>query len=263
MRALLVLLLVLSTGVAHGQDSTCKEPDNRSWVQGDGECLHIRTFTRDVKAANPILMVFLHGDKSSGAALGWEMNYAQQFMTPEVAAVTLVRPGYPVEGGAKSSGAAAREDHYTDHNIAAIAGALKRLKEHHKARKLILVGYSGGAATTGVIVGKFPGLADAAALLACPCNIVDWRNTGGRRAWSRSLSPHTFADAVPASTRILAMTGNRDTNTDERLARSYVEKLKGRGLPAAYRTIAEADHDTIPSRPETIAAIKEFLSASE
>ena len=265
MRRVILLVAMIALGAvtaAHAQDATtCPAPDNRSWVQGDGECLHIRTFTRDVTDPNPVLMVFLHGDKSSGAPLGWELNYPQQFMTPKIAAVALVRPGYPTEGGAKSSGNSAREDHYTDNNITSLAGALRRLKEHHKARKLILVGYSGGSATTGVILGKFPNLADGAILLACPCNVVDWRNSGGKRAWSRSLSPSDFTGAVPTGAQVLALTGNRDTNTGEKLARDYVAKLTARGVSASYRGATEADHDTIPNRPDVIAAIKDFLAS--
>lgn len=253
-----VMALCLAAPAADAQvASTCPQPDNRSWVQGDGECLHIRTFTREVKEPNPVLMVFLHGDKSSGAPLGWELNYVQPFMAPSVAAVSLVRPGYPTEGGARSSGASVREDHYTDRNITAVAGALKRLKEFHKARKLVLVGYSGGAATTGVIIGKFPGLVDAAVLLACPCDIARWRAAG--RPWNRSLSPSDFTGQVPAGVRVLALTGRRDTNANEALARDYVAKLKGRGVDAEFRPIADADHDSIARNPEVVAALTEFL----
>lgn len=260
---ILALFVALAPYAASAQDSTCKDPDNRSWIQGDGECLHIRTFTRDVKSPNPVLMVYLHGDKSSGAPLSWELNYTQQFMSADVAAITMVRPGYPTEGGARSSGATSREDHYTDHNISAVAGALKRLKDAHKARKLVVVGHSGGAATTGVLFGKFPGLADSVVLLSCPCDIARWRDSGNKRAWTRSLSPSDFTATVATNGRVLAMTGSRDTNTDERLARNYIEKLKGRGVAATYRSIPGADHDSITSNAEAIAAIKEVLSAAD
>jgi pimeloyl-ACP methyl ester carboxylesterase len=260
---LLSLIAALLPFGAAAQDSTCKEPDNRNWVQGDSECLHIRTFTRDVKSPNPVLMVYLHGDKSSGAPLSWELNYSQQFMSADVAAVTMVRPGYPTESGARSSGNTQREDHYTDHNVSAVAGALKRLKNAHKARKLVVVGHSGGSAVTGVLFGKFPGLADAIVLLSCPCDVANWRNSQNKRAWPRSLSPSDFTANVPMNGRVLAMTGSRDTNTDERLARNYVVKLKGRGVNAVFRSIAGADHDAITSNPDAVAAIKEFLAAAD
>jgi len=254
----LAAILLVSAGAAEAQTpAICPAPDGRSWIQGDGECLHVRTFTREVKDANPVLMVFLHGDRSRGGTVGSQLDFPQRFMGPAVAAVAVLRPGYPSDEGQRSSGANVREDHYTEHNATAVAGAIKRLKEFHKARKLVLVGYSGGAATAGVIIGKFPHLADAAVLLACPCDIVKWRSSG--RAWTKSLSPSDFAGQVPVGMRVLALTGRRDTNTTESLAREYVAKLRERGVDAEFRPIADVDHDSIPNSPEVTATLTEFL----
>lgn len=249
----------LAAGCAALATSTnhdCPAADNRSWVQGDGECLYIFTFDREKAIPAPTLLVFLHGDKSSGGPISWEIKYGHQFASVNVVAVSMLRPGYPAEDGNRSTGDASRFDHYTDHNITAVAGALRRLKEHHMARRLVLVGYSGGAATTGVIIGKFPGLVDVAVLIACPCNLWAWR---GQSRWRNSLSPSDFIDGVAAGTQVLALTGQRDTNTDERLARDYVAKLKARNIAAEFRQIPEGNHSNAPHKPETVSAIKELL----
>ena len=124
------------------------------------------------------------------------------------------------------------------------------------AQRLILVGYSGGAAMAGVIIGKFPGLVNVAVLVACPCDIAAWRGRTGR--W-KSLSPSDFIGGIAAGTQVLAMTGQRDTNTFERLARDYIAKLRARSIAAEFRQIPDANHDDTPSRPQTLSAIKELL----
>jgi pimeloyl-ACP methyl ester carboxylesterase len=235
----------------------CSTADNRSWVQGDGECLYIYTFDHEKKVPAPTLLVFLHGDKSSGSAISWEPKYAHRFASTDVVAISMLRPGYPAEDGNRSSGDRSRFDHYTEHNITAVAGALRRLKEYHKARRMILIGYSGGAAMTGVIIGKFPGLVNVAVLIACPCNFRAWR--GAQSRWRNSLPPSDYIDGIAADTRVLALTGQRDTNTDERLGRDYVAKLKARNLAAEFRQIPDGDHSNAPHKPETLSAIKELL----
>ena len=259
--ACVVVLALASVGAdravqAASADHDCPAADNRTWVQGDGECLYIQTFDRDKTVPAPTLLVFLHGDKSNGRPISWEIRYANQFASANVVAVAMLRPGYPAEDGHRSSGDTSRSDTYTDHNITAVAGALRRLKEHHVAQRLILVGYSGGAAMAGVIIGKFPGLVNVAVLVACPCNIAAWRGRAGE--W-KSLSPSDFIGGIVAGTQVLAMTGQRDTNTFERLARDYVTKLRARNIAAEFRQIPEGDHDTTPNKPETVSAIKELL----
>ena len=84
---------------------------------------------------------------------------------PGVAAVALVRPGYP-DGAGESSGVAAlhagRNDHYTKENVEEVGAALARLRERAGAKRLVVVGHSGGAATTAILLGMKPGLIDAA-----------------------------------------------------------------------------------------------------
>jgi len=94
-------------------------------------------------------------------------------------------------------------------------------------------------------------------LLACPCNIAAWRGPAGR--W-KSLSPSDFIRGIAAGTQVLAMTGQRDTNTFERLARDYVAKLRARNIAAEFRQIPDADHDNTPNKAETVSAIKALLN---
>src|SRR5262245_58934475 len=79
-----------------------------------------------------------------------------------------------------------RSDHYTADNLDAVGDGVRRLRERYEGARVILVGHSGGAATSAVISGRRPGVADAAVLVACPCNLREWRRD--RRSWSHSES---------------------------------------------------------------------------
>ena len=80
----------------------------------------------------------------------------------------MLRPGYFDSNGKKSSGYDyGRKDSYTSKYVDAIANALSTLKKHYRAKKLVVMGYSGGAAIAGVIIGRTPGIVDAAVLVSC------------------------------------------------------------------------------------------------
>jgi pimeloyl-ACP methyl ester carboxylesterase len=212
MRTLLtgwILLALAGQANVAPAEGRCDSPDNETRVRGDKECLVI------------------------GCAADYIYERAREAVTDGRVVVALLRPGYFDSSGNQSSGDNfKRQDSYTKHNIDAIAAALKALRGHHKASHLILVGHSGGAAISGVILGRHPGVADAAVLAACPCFIAEWR--AGRRRWMQSLSPDEVIKQVPVATRVVALTGDADDNTRPILARDYVEALAKRGKPARF-----------------------------
>jgi pimeloyl-ACP methyl ester carboxylesterase len=141
-----------------------------------------------------------------------------------------------------------------------VAGAVTALKKFHGAAKVVLVGHSGGAAISGVILGRFPGLADAALLAACPCNVPEWRiMRRGKNNWTSSQSPHEFIDAIPAASRVIAVTGSRDNNTFPKIAVQYVESLQKRGIDARYVEVEGASHNSVTQSDAFHAAIAELL----
>lgn len=243
----------LSTA-ASAMAAPCPSPDHRTRVSGGDECLAMRTY--GAGGARPTLIVVLHGDVSAGGPARYHFPIAEGFANavPGAVAVALVRPGYEDgSGGASSGNNHGRVDQYTAANIDAVAGAIAALKAHHRAARVVLVGHSGGAATAGVIVGRHPGLADAAVLVACPCDIARWRQ--GRRSWTRSESPSTYAARVPASTVVSAITGDRDDNTPPSLARDYAASLAARGLRATATILPGVDHNAAFRDPAVVAEV--------
>ena len=97
------------------------------------------------------------------------------------------------------------------------------LKKHHKAKRVVLVGHSGGAAISGIIFGRSPGLVDTVILAACPCDVPRWREMRrGYNTWTRGLSPHDFSNKVSHGARVIALTGEHDDNTRSVLALSLI-----------------------------------------
>jgi len=223
----------------------CKSPDNVTRVTGGSECLVIHTF--GAAAGNRTLVVFIHGDGTRGGPSDYLDKSAERVVGGGVTAVALIRPGYYDSHDAISTGTSYRHagDGYRDGIIAAVAAAIDELKGHHGARRVVLVGHSGGAAISGVILGRYPGLADAAVLAACPCNIGKWRSMRGRGQWVNSLSPHAFVKAMPKKTEVVALTGSRDSNTRPELARDYVSALNRRGITAIFVEVVGAGHSKV------------------
>ncbi len=219
----------------------CSPPDNKNWVLGGEECFRIKT---ENAINNPkALIVLIHGDVSSGGPSDYLYKQVLR-MNPkynQFVIVTLIRPGYFDSEGNYSTGSDNnRKDHYTNHNIEAIASAIINLKKFYKPNKVVVAGHSGGAAITGSIIGKYPSLIDGAVLAACPCDIPRWRAM--RKPWFHSLSPISFVKKVKG-TNVVAIAGSRDRNTFPKLMRDYIEKLKASGINASFYLLEGATHN--------------------
>jgi len=256
--ALATSIIFLAGGPAKAADCAA---DNVTRVATDDECLVIKVFGQPAKKTR--LLIFIHGDGSRGGASDYLYPLAGSFAADGVVSVGLIRPGYYDSENNHSTGFSYRSegDGYRPEIIDAVAQAVKVLKAHYNAGHVVLVGHSGGAAISGVITGKYPGLVNAALLGACPCNVPDWRmRRRGRNNWGFSLSPHDFVDAVHEGTRIIAMTGSDDSNTYPDLARAHVKSLAARGIDARYIVVPEASHNGVARSGEFKSAIKQLLA---
>ena len=261
-------LMVIGVACGNGAEPTslsdsCNLPDNLNWVAGEGECLKIKTLNKEFSGQNPTLVIFLQGDVSKGGPASYFYSRAEMFVQSNVAPVVLIRPGYYDSEGNHSTGSdCGRWNCYTPHNVDAIADAIKSIKEFHKARNVILVGHSDGAAIAGVILGRHPGLVDGAILAACPCNIDEWRLSRGKSAWS-SLSPHSFTDGIPSTTQVIAITGDQDENTPPFLAEEYIEGLKANGIKASFVSVEGGTHNSSARSSEFNNAIWGLIGEKE
>lgn len=241
--------------------AVCESEDFEQKVSGESQCLQMRRYGAEAPQA---MVIWLHGDVSSGGAANYHFSYAQQLakedFASKVMSIALVRPGYP-DGSGNTSGVAegqgGRSDHYTRENLNEVATAIERLRAKYKPAKLIVAAHSGGAASTASIIGIKPGLIDAALLVSCPCDTVAWRS--GRRAWSKSENPMNWTGKVAPTTQVIAMTGEKDDNTVPDLARNYVEALRARQIDARFVLVPGADHNNAFKPANTFAVIQGLL----
>lgn len=247
--ALSVLLgLLFSSGVALAQG--CPQADNVNRVDAQTECLAIQTTKKFPKSAKTQkarnLLVYLHGDSSRGGLFDRHFKYFTPFANQNTVFVGMIRPGYSdskknASTGDKMGGG----DNYTAHNVDAVANALQALKAKYSAQHLVVVGFSGGAATAGVILGRHPALIDKAVLIACPCDLnirrQGWKNQ--KNLTRRSISPHEVADSVFQTAQVTAITGDADTNTTPEQVTGYIATLKLRGVKARYIEVPKATHE--------------------
>lgn len=261
---ILLFVLVFSFIVPAARAVPCPAELPESAVTGRNECLVLRSFTgAQVAGAPHALVVVLHGDVSAGGPANYHFALAQQLVdVPELArsvAIAVVRPGYEDGAGARSGGSHNnRSDHYTASNIDEVAGVVAKLKQMRRPQRVVLLGHSGGAATAAIMAGRHPGLADGVVLVACPCHLADWRLSRNRSLWTLSESPHSWADRIPPSTRIIALTGTSDDNTGPRLAQDYVKRAREKGLNARFEAIDGASHNSAFRSPQVVAAVVEL-----
>jgi pimeloyl-ACP methyl ester carboxylesterase len=233
----------------------------RDYVFGGGLCLVASTFGADAAGERPTLVVVVHGDISDGGAATYHAAFARTLARPGVVAVALNRPGYADAAGRVSEGSTlGRQDNYTAANVAAIAGAIDALKQHSRAARTVYVGHSGGAAIGGVLIGRRPGLVDAAVLVSCPCDIARWLHERGRMPWTRSLSPDFFIPRVPKTTEVVAITGTADGNTFPALAEDYAAALARRGVPARFVAVEGAGHGFSGVAAAARAALQDLIA---
>ena len=214
-------------------------------------------------STNPTTMVvWLHGNMTSGNPANYHFPIAEKaavdFASYNVMSVALVRPGYPDGSGESSSGNNyGRGDNWTRANIEEVGAAIERLRVEYKPEAVIIVGHSGGAAISAVLLGMKPRLAEAAILVSCPCDFFGWR--GSRGHLLRSEDPIQWLDKVSVAAKVIALTGTRDRTTPPELGKTYVERLKGRGIDAIFQPIPDEEHSGALRSAAVSDAISRFL----
>lgn len=241
--ALAVACLAAACATSGRAGAKCS-PDNVTGIAAGDECLVVRVF--GAAPGNRTLVVFVHGGRHRyDRPMDYMAGAARRVSGRGVTAAVLIRPGYRSSRGRTSSNPASRnQTNWYRYDIFAVSDAIARLKAHHGAERVVLVGHSIGAAIAGAVLGWMPGLADSAVLLGCPCDMSVWRYDGGM-----SPSPHRVADFVPLDTKIVLLTGSADSVTPPKLARNYVAVLAKRGVAATFVEIDGAGHGIV-NRPE-------------
>ena len=241
----------------------CSPADNLNWVVGKEECLRIITLDRDESATLDTLVIYLHGDGFRGGPSDYLKYRAAKIKQKNVGHVVLMRPGYFDSTNNASTGVSDRKSRratsYNAHNVKEVALAIQKLKDHHKPKKLIMVGHSGGAAIASLILGRHPEVANGAILAACPCNVNKWVHMAGKRSGRGALSPHDYVENVGKDVTVMALTGTNDNNTYPVLAAEYIETLKKNNINAKFISVEGETHNGVIKTPQFHEALNEIL----
>ncbi len=225
---------------------SCEDADNVNWVLGEKICFAIATVPPAKAVASPILRVYLHGDNSRGRKRGRSSDYMYTYAarTPAgTVSVAMLRPGHFDHEGRQSSNKSYGHINWeTYEDIDEIAAAVRRLRKHHNASRVVMIGFSGGCNTIGVILGRHPGTADGALLGGCACDKVAKSNYHNKRVRRDDISPVEYVNKVPLDTRIIALTGSRDETNPPSLCEPYIARLKERGVSARLDIIEGVRH---------------------
>ena len=259
MKTLLVFFALIVATVS-ARAAPCLAEDFETRISGETECLIMRRYGAERPAT---LLVWLHGNVSTGGPANSHFRVAEKaardFAGANVLSVALVRPGYPDGTGAYSSGNDfGRADNWPRATVRDIGAAVERLRQRYAPQRLILIGHSGGAAISAVLLGMRPELADAAILIGCPCDMIAWRAGRSRRPWT-SEDPMGWVAGVASATRVIALTGTDDVTTLPALAESYVSRLAQRGLHADFRLVFDAGHIDILGSPAITEALQDVI----
>lgn len=248
---------------------SCAELSHPRSVADSQGCLAVVPVS-DLPGQRRVVVALLHGD--SGGAL--EQRHVERWKAigatlsaPGRVVVFLLRPGYHSPAGNSSGWANPRDDDYTSVNVDRVAQALRNLRKVYQADNVILVGHSGGAAISALILGQHPDAADGALMLGCPCDVPPWREhrnsqRGGRsEGWTHSLNPLDAVAGLRPGTPVFIATGELDDNTLAKFGKRWSDAAAAQGANAQFEAVAERDHASIQRWPLIGQRVEALLKA--
>jgi pimeloyl-ACP methyl ester carboxylesterase len=296
--ASLALSLGLISGLGLARAATGNEAAGGAteWVDTAHGRLKALVYAAPSSGKAPVLVIVLHGDGLNPPP-SYQYQFAQAVVEgysavspmsaeqqsrlgypplgfTDVVTAGILRPGFVDPAGDRSAGSVGSttgEPQYTAAVVDAVAEAVERLKTERKARKVILVGHSGGAAIAADVMGRHPGLVDGAVLVACGCDPPAWRKRAYAkdhdRKWletDRSLSPLRFAAAVPTGTHVRMVVGDQDDNAAPVDTTAYANALKSHGVDVEVQIVPGVGHNIMFSAPVfvNLAGLLREFSAS-
>jgi len=260
-------------GTAVGQPRVPSTLPEQLVVQGKDYRLQARVFRASTLTATPILLVVLHGD-SPFRDPSYQYDFAEQAsqQNQDLVAVALLRPGYKDPQGHQSEGEKGQAvgDNYNVTNTDAIADAIGELKRRWRARRVVVVGHSGGAAITANILGRHPLVIDAALLVSCPCDVERWRqhmaaSYEGKPAAALfrdkidTLSPIDLVKGISPRAEITMIVGSQDDVAPVDLSIAYRTAAATNGNRIRLIELPGKDHDILLD-PAVLAALAPRLN---
>lgn len=275
----LSLITVCAFGQQDRTNDTIPAGGITEWITTAEGPMKTRIYA-NIKSDTPVLIIALHGDipdpppsyqyyfaqaTTEGYDAVSEMPTAvraalqDQLPLPEdIIAAGILRPGYTDAEGDTSAGnmGFAVSDNMTAEVVDAVALAVRYFSERYHPRKVVLVGHSGGAGIAANVMGRHPGIADAALLVACGCDpdayyAMRKAEEPAEPFWNTpnpSLRPLALAATVATDARIRLVAGDQDPGRIE-ISEAYANALKLRGIDASVRVEPGLGHNILFTPP--------------
>ena len=268
---LILNILITSTGYA----SICKHEDHINFVSSNIGCIGIEQASSILNSKVDNLVVFLHGDSGNVKISNKLLLAANLSGNDSTVSFLMARPGWRTPSGNVSDGGDPEgpdngDNYIPDRDIDPVAYAITALKEHYNPKKVIVIGFSGGAAITGVIIGRFPGLIDIAVLSSCPCIVPPWREhrmqqkkgikPSGKIWWPNSHSPHDYVKDITKLTKVILIIGTNDTNTKLEYSEKYFELLKSHNIQSELYLVEDAGHANLRTNEHYVNLLTKIQS---
>ena len=196
-------------------------------------------------------------------------EYLPTFAAPDVVQVRLLRPGYYDSAVPPNTSSGTtytpRGANWTPDYIDAAANAISNLRAFYAARYVVVVGHSGGAIYSSVILGRQPGVIDASLLVSMPGDLCVWVAPGGCGFVRPVLNPIDFITTIPPSAKLIALVGSDDTNTRPPVVQDYVTRARAAGVDIGYVEIAGGQHgfgSVARNQPQFDAALRSLISSA-
>lgn len=258
------------------------------WIDVAKGRLKTQVFVSASVNDRPVLVLVLHGDipdpapdyqyrfakaltrefpEASERSASLRASLGDDWDDKDVVAAGILRPGYADPSGDRSSGemGMAYGDNYTPAVVDAVATVARHLEAAYNARAVVLVGHSGGGAIVANVLGRHPGLADAALLVACVCDPEAWRARMQMERpgpiWDRpnpSLIPLSLTSSVAPDTRVRLIVGTEDDVALPADSRKYAEALQTRGIDASLTVVPGLGHNILIT-PESFRELGELV----
>jgi len=222
------------------------------WLGSTGQRVKSGIFRSADAGAHPVLVVVLHGDLDAASHYVVAANAAKQIHG--IVAAALVRPGYTDGTGDTSDGRMGNTsgDNYTPEVLNQLDAAIHQLIVELHPSAVVLMGHSGGATISADLLAWDKGLARAALLVSCPCDVPAWRkhmNTlRPNPTWNEpmtSVSPIDVVDKISPNTRISLIVGEKDDIAPPEFTLEYASALRKHGIEPKVIVLPGRDHGRI------------------
>jgi len=224
----------------------------KEWLGSTGQRVRAAIFRSADARAYAVLVVVLHGDLDAAYHYVVAAKAAKQI--PGIVAAALVRPGYTDDADDTSDGRRgnATDDNYTPEVLNHLDAAIHQLIAQLRPSAVVLMGHSGGAAISADLLAWDKGVAKAALLLSCPCDVPAWRKHMKTLRpfphWDEpvtSVSPIDVVGKISPRTRISLIVGEKDTTAPAEFTQEYASALRKHGIEPKVMVLPGRDHNLV------------------